>query len=148
MIDIKDIHIGKAIKQRFDELGLTKTEFGNRIGVPQQHINRIFEKDSIDTKRLARICRALDYDFFGLYSAHPTSVTAQLSAVSLAGDALNNIGDGALAAFIEAQKQKIADMEESKVGLRSQIQLLKDSIEQLKSQLRDKDELISVYKNK
>lgn len=148
MIELKDVHIGRAIKKRFDELELTKTEFGHRIGVPQQHINRIFERDSIDTKRLARICQALDYDFFQLYSHGTTSVTAQWSAVSLAGDASNNVGDSALAAQVALLKQKIVDMEENKGELKSQIRVLKDSIEQLKSQLRDKDELISVYKNK
>ena len=148
MIELKDVHIGRAIKKRFDELELTKTEFGHRIGVPQQHINRIFERESIDTKRLAKISQALDFDFFQLYSNGTTSVTAQWSAVSLAGDANNNVGDGALAAEIALLKQKIADMEENKGELKSQIKVLKDSIEQLKSQLCDKDELISVYKNR
>lgn len=55
MVDIKDVHIGEAIKKRFDDLKMTKTEFGHKIGVPQQHINRIFEKESIDTKRLVKI---------------------------------------------------------------------------------------------
>ena len=148
MIELKDIHIGRAIKKRFDELELTKTEFGHRIGVPQQHINRIFERESIDTKRLARVCQALDFNFFSLFGDCGTSVTAHLSAVSLAGDANNNIGDAALIMQIEVLKQKIADMEDTKSELKAQIRLLKDSIEQLKSQLRDKDELISVYKNK
>lgn len=148
MLELKDIHIGRAIKRRFDELELTKTEFGHRIGVPQQHINRIFEKESIDTKRLARICQALDYNFFLLFCDRTTSVTAHLSAVSLAGDASNNVGDAVLVAQVEMQRQKIADMEDTKGELKSQIKLLRDSVEQLKSQLRDKDELISVYKNK
>lgn len=148
MIELKRVHIGRAIKKRFDELELTKTEFGHRIGVPQQHINRIFEKDSIDTKRLERVCQALDFNFFQLYCDPPTSVTAQWSAVALAGNASNNVGDGALAAQVELQKQKISDMEETKGELKTQIRLLNDSVEQLKSQLRDKDELISVYKNK
>ena len=148
MLELNDVHIGKAIKRRFDELELTKTEFGHRIGVPQQHINRIFEKDSIDTKRLARICQALDYNFFRLYCDCTTGVTAHLSTVSLAGDASNNVGDAVLVAQVEMQRQKIADMEETKGELKSQIKLLKDSVEQLKSQLRDKDELISVHKNK
>lgn len=148
MIDIKDVHIGRAIKKRFDELDLTKTEFGHRIGLPQQHINRIFEKDSIDTKRLARISQALDFNFFQLYSTPTTSVTASLSAVSFSGDASNTVGDGALAVQIEVLKQKISDMEEAKVDLKDQIKTLKESNAQMKSQLRDKDELISVYKNK
>lgn len=96
MIELKNIHIGRAIKQRFDELELTKTEFGHRRGVPQQHVNRIFEKDSIDTKRLARVFQAWNFNFFSLYCDCTTSVTAYLSAVSIAGDANNNVGDAAL----------------------------------------------------
>lgn len=148
MINIKDIHIGKVIKKRFDELELTKTEFGHRIGLPPQHINRIFERDTIDTKRLVRISQALDYNFFQLYCNPTTNVTASLSAVSFSGDASNTVGDGALAAQIEVLKQKISDMEEAKVDLKDQIKTLKESNAQMKSQLRDKDELISVYKNK
>ncbi len=61
------IHIGREIESRVNQLRLTKTEFGKRIGVPQQNINRIYEKGSIDTERLEVICKALDFNFFELY---------------------------------------------------------------------------------
>ena len=63
-IQIKDVHVGQAIKKRYEATGMTKTEFGRLIGVPQQHINRIFERDTMETKKLAKICQALDYNFF------------------------------------------------------------------------------------
>ena len=44
--ELKEINIGAVIKKRLDELEMTKSEFGRLIGVPQQHVNRIFEKDS------------------------------------------------------------------------------------------------------
>lgn len=39
-IDVKPVHIGQAIDKRRLELGLSKSEFGRKIGVPQQHVDR------------------------------------------------------------------------------------------------------------
>ena len=36
--DIKHVHVGQAIDKRRNELGLSKSELGRKIGVPQQHI--------------------------------------------------------------------------------------------------------------
>ncbi len=72
-----------------------------------------------------------------------------MAAVALGdGNAMNNIGDAALATIIEQQKQKIEGMEESKTLLVDQINGLKDQISQLKSQLDDKNELINIYKQR
>ena len=141
-IEIKDIHLGQAIKKRFDETGLTKTEFGRLIGVPQQHVNRIFERDTMETKKLIKVCRALEYNFFALFCQFPTNVNAYLAAVSLGdGDANNNIGDTALLAQLEVAKAKIE-------GLTAHNATLKDQVEQLKSQLADKDSIIQLTKDK
>ena len=45
--DIKHVHVGQAIDKRRNELGLSKSELGRKIGVPQQHINRILERETI-----------------------------------------------------------------------------------------------------
>lgn len=42
--DIKHVHVGQAIDKRRNELGLSKSELGRKIGVPQQHVNRILER--------------------------------------------------------------------------------------------------------
>lgn len=147
--ELKELHIGAAIKKRLDELEMTKSEFGRLIGVPQQHVNRIFEKDSIDTTRLAKICRALDFNFFALFCRFPTNVNAYLAAVALGdGDALNNLGDTALLAQIESQKVKVANLEKTEKDLRDQIAVLQRSVDQLTSQLGDKNEIINLLKNK
>ena len=65
-IDIKLVHIGQAIDKRRNELGLSKSELGRRIGVPQQHINRILERETMETSKLAKVSQALDYNFFVL----------------------------------------------------------------------------------
>jgi transcriptional regulator with XRE-family HTH domain len=61
---MKKINIGSIIERRINKLGLSKSEFGRRIGVPQQHVNRILEKESIDTDKLITISEALGYNFF------------------------------------------------------------------------------------
>ena len=57
-IDIKLVHIGQAIDKRRNELGLSKSELGLRIGVPQQHINRILERETMETSKLAKVSQA------------------------------------------------------------------------------------------
>ena len=61
-IDIKLVHIGQAIDKRRNELGLSKSELGRRIGVPQQHINRILERETMETSKLAKVSQALDLE--------------------------------------------------------------------------------------
>lgn len=65
---IRHVHIGQAIEKRRNELGLSKSELGRKIGVPQQHINRILERDTMETKRLIKVSEALDFNF-SLFSA-------------------------------------------------------------------------------
>ena len=51
-LGIQQVHIGQAIDRRRIELGLSKSEFGRKIGVPQQHVNRILERETMETVRL------------------------------------------------------------------------------------------------
>ncbi|MDE7419561.1 MAG: helix-turn-helix domain-containing protein [Muribaculaceae bacterium] len=147
-IELKEVHIGQAIDKRREELNMSKSEFGRLIKVPQQHVNRIFERETIETAKLVKICRVLDFNFFALYCDFPENVYAFMAAVAMGnGNALNYIGDAALSSQIEKQEQKIESMEENKSTLNARIADLKDQIDSLKSQLVDKDELIRVYKN-
>lgn len=148
-IELKEVHIGRAIKERLDALKMTKTEFGRLIGVPQQHVNRIFERDTIETKKLLKISRALEFNFFSLFCQFPTNISAYLLAVALGdGDANNNLGETAILSQLEILKVKLEEKEGTVADLRDQIGGLKDNVEQLKSNLRDKDEIINLLRNK
>ena len=81
-IELKEVHVGQAIKHRIEELGLTKSEFGRLIGVPQQHINRLLERGTMETKKLCKVSQALDFNFFALFCTFPTSVNAYLATVT------------------------------------------------------------------
>ena len=135
-IELKSVHVGQEIAKRLNELNMTKTEFGRLIGVQQQHVNR----DTMETKKLYRVCQVLDMNFFALFCKFPTSVNAYLAAVVLGdGEAMNNIGDAAILSEIEKLKSDVRRFKESN-------DLLKDQIELLKNNMSDKDELIALYK--
>lgn len=141
-VELKEVHIGKAIAEKFKKKDLNKSEFGRMIGVPQQHVNRIFERETIETGKLVRISRALDFNFFSLFCKLTHNISANLSAVALGeGDALNNVGDSGLITELEKIKGEKAVLEREK-------ELLSEQIEILKSQLADKDEIIRLHKEK
>ncbi|RGN47614.1 MULTISPECIES: helix-turn-helix domain-containing protein [unclassified Bacteroides] len=60
--------IGQLIKARLMERGMTVSHLARLLSCERANLYRLFEKDSIDTRLLLRISRALDYDFFQLYS--------------------------------------------------------------------------------
>lgn len=141
-VELKEVHVGQEIKKRIDELNMSKTEFGRLIGVQQQHVNRILERDTMETKKLYKVCQVLDMNFFSLFCKFTTNVNAYLAAVALDnGDANNNIGEAAILAQMEKLKGDIARLEESN-------SLLKDQVSTLKGQLADKDEIITLYKER
>lgn len=140
-IGIKHVHIGREIDKRRLELGISKSELGRRIHVPQQHINRILEKETIDTGKLIDISVALEKNFFDLYASDTHNVSAYLAAVSIHGDANNMIGESEVAS--ELSQTKIVLEEKDKT-----IQVLTDEIKRLEESLEDKTLIISFYKEK
>lgn len=149
IIKLKKVHIGEEIKKRLEDKKMSKSEFARRIGAQQQHINRVFEKDTIDTKRLEAVCEALDFNFFSLYCDNPNNVFAYLAAVALGdGDAINLTGDAALMAQLEVLKATIKGLERERDALADQVEGYRKNVAQLEANLRDKDEIINLVRNK
>ena len=91
-MNIERVNIGLSIEQKLNELGISKSEFGRKIGVPQQNVNRILDKTSIDTDKLATISEALGYNFFKEYTDDLSDTSME---VSLAGNNNQVNGNGA-----------------------------------------------------
>ena len=128
-IPVNDVHIGKAIDEQREKLKLSKSEFGRRIGVPQQHVNRILERDTMETKRLVKVCQELDFNFFSLFCPLPAQrISAYLSAISLAGDANNLIGDASLLAQLEKVKGELKEAQSDLEHEKRENQLLKEHV--------------------
>lgn len=129
MRPIPDIHIGEEIKSRFDKSGLTQKEFGSKIGMPQQNVSRVFNGESIDTKRLVAVSRALNFNFFELYAnieQRQVHTEGDYSPASDSGDVSVMVGDAVLAERVRLLQQLMKEKDE-------RITELKDRIEELKS---------------
>lgn len=144
-IDIKTVHIGKAIDRRRNELGLSKSEFGRRIGVPQQHVNRILERDTMETSKLLKVSEALDFNFFALFCAVSHKISAYLAAVTLTN---NTIGDNELVAQLSKEQAVVETQRETIKMLKEQIDNLNTQINRLDSNLKDKDVIIELLKER
>lgn len=147
-IPVNDVHIGQAIEKRRAELEINKSELGRRIGVPQQHVNRILERDTMETKRLVKVSQVLDFNFFSLFCPLPTQVSAYLSAISFKGDANNLIGDAALVAQMEKTKGELKEAQSDLEHKSLENQLLKEQIARLEANLKDKDAIIELLKER
>ncbi|MCM1067074.1 MAG: XRE family transcriptional regulator [Muribaculaceae bacterium] len=64
-----NIHIGLQIRHELRRRERTVAWFARKICCTRTHAYKIFEKDNIDIKLLARICQVLDHDFFADISA-------------------------------------------------------------------------------
>lgn len=128
MKPIPDIHIGEEIKSRFDKSGLTQKEFGSRIGMPQQNVSRVFNGESIDTKRLVAVSRALNFNFFELYASidyHEVHTEGDYSPASDSGDVSVVVGDAVLAERVKLLQQLIEEKDERIAELKERIEELK-----------------------
>ncbi|NMB65131.1 MAG: helix-turn-helix transcriptional regulator [Spirochaetes bacterium] len=61
------VHIGEKIKERFEQSGLTVTSFSKKINRERSNVYDIFQRESIDTDLLQKICKILNHDFFQYY---------------------------------------------------------------------------------
>ncbi len=147
-IDVKPVHIGQAIDKRRLELGLSKSEFGRKIGVPQQHVNRILERETMETTKLIKVCQALDFNFFALFCSMSHQISAYLAAVTLNGNAHNTIGDNELAAQLSKEQAVVESQKETIRLLKEQLDNLNTQINRLDSNLKDKDVIIELLKER
>lgn len=145
-IEIKHVHVGHAIDKRRQDKGLTKAEFGRKIDVPQQHVNRILERETMETNRLIKVSEVLDFNFFSLFCPVQHQISAYLAAVSTEGDANNIIGDNTLVSQLEVEKSKNASLSEANLLLKEQIEGFKVQIERLESHLKDRGDFIEFLK--
>lgn len=125
----KTVHIGLAIYEKLQELKMSKTEFGRRIGIPQQNVNRILEKDTIDTGKLIKVSEALKFNFFSLYCEETPRVEVRThgnySPASDSGDVSVVVGDTVLAERVEMLQRLIKEKDERIIELKERIEELK-----------------------
>lgn len=126
----KEIHIGQSIKDKVEEKGWTKKAFAENLGIARQNIDKtIFSRASLDSSLILRISKVLNFNFFALYFE-------EVKEVRKAGRDFYEYHD------------KVNRVKVSNGGTQShcakEIRDLRDQIEQLKSQLADKEKIIQL----
>lgn len=135
MID-KSINIGLSIEQKLNELGINKSEFGRRIGVANQNVNRILERKSIDTDKLIEISNALGYNFFLEF------IEGGNDSVAVSGNNNTSVVNGALATGDGSVA--VNGNNNNHVVTGGETALLQERIKYLEDILREKERLIQV----
>ena len=60
--------IGSLIKEKLQEQKKTTVWFSKELGCSRTNVYKIFERESINTGDLYRICQILEFNFFKVYS--------------------------------------------------------------------------------
>ena len=116
-----ELHIGQIIKQRVEELGITKAEFSRRINTSSQNIYGIFKRKSIDTALLIKISKTLNHNFFKYF-------TSSVVKISEKNDTLNsNI---------------------TRIDLSKELSELKNKLQEAKKEILLKDKIIALLEEK
>jgi hypothetical protein len=101
------LHIGKRIKEKFWESGLSIEEFANLVSCKSGNIYKIFERERIDTGLLKKICKILNYNFFDLYSKELQLDETDKIQISFKVDVpLKDWREGNICPYCELNKRK------------------------------------------
>lgn len=69
-MDVKAIHIGKLIKVLWKQQGISLERVCKFLQCTEEEIKWMLEQKSMDTDKLLRWSKLLEYDFFRIYSQH------------------------------------------------------------------------------
>ena len=105
------MRIGERIKNRAKDLRLGPTELAKIINTSKQNVYGIYRRDSVDSRLLFDLSKALDTDFFSLYSKLLSSGSSLEEANELKAESLEN--------DIVAVKKELTDLREKYALLRA-----------------------------
>lgn len=74
------MHIGQLIRIELVRQHHSATWFAQELGCSRTSVYNIFEKSSIDTELLLRICAVLKVDFFKIYSQELEKIKNNVNA--------------------------------------------------------------------
>ena len=69
-MDLKNIHIGKLIQQRTEEINLSISRICNFFKCSEEELSKMYEEENLTTDMLLKWSKLLEYDFFRLYTQH------------------------------------------------------------------------------
>ncbi|REC49009.1 transposase [Chryseobacterium pennipullorum] len=68
--DFKNIHIGRCIRERMEELNVSIARTCKFLNATEPEVHKMFGKKSMDSELLLKWSKLLEYDFFRIYTQH------------------------------------------------------------------------------
>jgi transcriptional regulator with XRE-family HTH domain len=142
-----NVNLGLAIEQRINELGISKAEFGRRIGTSKQNVTSILRKQSMDTDSVCRYNDALGCNFFTLFCVDELNGQHNIAIADNGSKAQAGTHQTIVYGAAELSEQ-VKILESNVTYLKEKITFLEQRIADKDNSLRDKDALIQILKNK
>jgi predicted transcriptional regulator len=67
---VRNIQIGKFISGKISDKNLQMEDVAKQLDIPESVLSLMLKNDDLGCNVLFKICKILDYDFFGHYSYH------------------------------------------------------------------------------
>ena len=119
-----DIHIGKKVQEKVEELRLTQKQFGDSISRNEKTVPDIYDRKHMSTDLLLRITKALNEDLFRHFYEEDETLKR------LRKDEVSRLND-----IIESQNEQIKLLQKELSHLKELSETQKGYLESVKEQL-------------
>jgi len=69
-MNLKQIHIGSLVKAKVEELRISSGRIMNYLHCTEDEMEEMYLKESMETQKLLRWSKLLQFDFFRIYTGH------------------------------------------------------------------------------
>lgn len=133
--------LGELIRQKIRENGRTAKTICEEMGMSRGNLDKIYHKESLNTDLLGQFCLVLNYDFFqhvNPFRKDQEEQTSRRSRLSIVAD------ESDYAAASVQLRDAMAELDRSK----QELSFLRTSVGDIKNNLRDKDQIITLQNDK
>ena len=75
-----EVHIGKEIEKQFQKSGIKIGSFAEKISTGERNVYSLFRRKDISSEMLVAVSKALNYNFFKLYTQDLANTMAEPEA--------------------------------------------------------------------
>jgi transcriptional regulator with XRE-family HTH domain len=135
--------LGEIIRQKIREDGRTAQVIALELGMSRGNLDKIYHKESVNSDLLARLCISLNYDFF----QHVNPFRSDEFALSRGIHPAVGRAEDPQSQYLSPSEQ-IRDLTTELDRNARELEFLEQNLRDLKKSLADKDEIISLQKDK
>ena len=133
--------LGEVIRQKIREDGRTAKVICEELGMSRGNLDKIYHKDSLNTDLLAKLSVVLNYDFFTHVNPYRKG---EVEGIRRLARFKTSVSDEAFEAANNRLQEGLIQLERAE----QELEYLRASLKDAKSAHQDKDEIISLMRDK